>query len=144
MNEATWNVLHDGSIDAIEGELPGELKLSVGIAYLCAYLPTQSEHVVVTLAGCEQFEYRPYEDPPVKDLAAIAALSLEIHSADPMGKNLNITCRDDSYGGALVVRYDEARISTAEGQPLMQSEVEEAAERYWSNWKRKNDAGTAE
>jgi len=38
MDVATWNVLHDGRVIAAEGSVPGDLMLSVEIAYLCGHL----------------------------------------------------------------------------------------------------------
>src|ERR1700677_5009596 len=76
MDVATWNVLHDGRVIAADRSVPGDLRLSVEIAYLCHHLPTKAEHLVVTLVGCERFQYRPYGQPPLAEPSAIAALGL--------------------------------------------------------------------
>jgi hypothetical protein len=81
MDVATWNVLHDGRVIAATGTIPGDVRLSIEIAYLCRHLPTEAEHLVVTMVGCERFEYQPYEQPPVADPSAVAALGLELLSA---------------------------------------------------------------
>ncbi len=132
MDVATWNVLHDGRVIAADGAVPGDLWLFVEISYLCHYLPTQAEHLVLTLAGCERLEYQPYEQRPVIGPSAIAALGLELLSAELSGGAINIECADGGYGGQLVMQYKSANLSTAEGQSLSQSKVEAAAERYWS------------
>jgi hypothetical protein len=134
MDVATWNVLHDGRVIAAAGTIPGDVRLSVKIAYLCRYLPTQAEHLVVTLSGCERLEYQPYEQPPVADPSAIAALGLDLLSAELTGGFVTVECADGGYGGQLVLRYAAAGLSTSEGRPLSQSEMESAAERYWSEW----------
>jgi hypothetical protein len=131
---AIWNVLHDGEVIAADGSVPGDLRLSVGIAYLCGHLPTEAGHVVVTLVGCERFEYRPYEQPTVSEPSAVAAVGLELLSAEVADGVVNVECADGGYGGQLVMQYASAEASTAEGRPLPQSELESAAERYWSLW----------
>jgi len=132
VNVAVWNVLHDGEVVAAEGTIPGDLRLSVGIAYLCGHLPTQAEHVVVSLTGCERFEYLPYEGPPVSDPAAIAALRLELLSAHIADGSIRVECADGGYGGYILTRYSTSCVATAEGQSLSQAALESAAERYWS------------
>jgi hypothetical protein len=141
MDVATWNVLHDGRLIAVEGTVPGELRLLVEIEYLCRHLPTQSQQLIVTLASCEQFVFHPYEQSPVTEPNGIAALGLELLSAQHEGGFLTIECADGGYGGQLVLRYASALLSTKEGRPLSQSEVESAAEQYWTQWKQKNVSG---
>ena len=83
MDVASWNVLHDGRLIAAERELPGELRLSIAIAYLCRNLPTQSKHLLLLLSDCDQFEYRPYGDRPlVIEKSAITLSRLELLSAE--------------------------------------------------------------
>ena len=132
MDVATWNVLHDGRVIAAEGSVPGDLRLSVEIAYLCHHLPTKAEHLVVTLVGCERFEYQPYEQAPQAEPSAIAALGLELLTAGAGLDDgcINIECADGGYGGQLFLRYVAAHLHTTEGQPLSQSDMESASERY--------------
>ena len=99
MDVATWNVLHDGRVIAAEGSVPGDLRLSVEIAYLCHHLPTKAEHLVVTLVGCERFEYQPYEQAPQAEPSAIAALGLELLTA---GAGLDDGCINIECGGRRV------------------------------------------
>ena len=82
MNPATWNVLHDGSLTAVKGSIPGDVILSIEIAYLCRYLPTKVSVLSVALTLCVQFEYRPYEAPPVSALSEIVGTKLELLSAE--------------------------------------------------------------
>ncbi len=138
MDVAVWNVLHDGEVVAAEGTVPGDLRLSVGIAYLCGHLPTQSEQLFVTLAGCERFEFRPYEQPTVSEPSAVAALGLELLSAEVADGSIRVECADGGYGGYLLTRYSSSSVATAEGQPLSQAALESAAERYWSLWQQRH------
>jgi hypothetical protein len=140
MDVDTWNVLHDGRVIAAGGSVPGDLRLSVEIAYLCLHLPTKAEHLVVTLVDCEQFEYRPYQQPALAEPSAVADLGLELLTAGAGldGGCIIIECADGWYGGQLLLRYTAAHLHTAEGHPLSQSEVESAAARYWSMWQQKH------
>ena len=108
MDVAVWNVLHDGVMVAAEGSLPGDLRLSIDIAYLCGHLPTAAGHVVVTLAECERFEYQPYREPPVSDPAAVAAIGLGLLTAVTADGEVSVECSDGGYGGRLVARYAAA------------------------------------
>jgi hypothetical protein len=103
MDVATWNVLHDGRVIAAEGSVPGDLRLSIEIEYLCRHLPTQAEHLVVTLLGCERFEHQPYEQPTRAGPTDIAAFHLELLTAGAGldGDCINIECADGGYGGQL-------------------------------------------
>jgi hypothetical protein len=140
MDVATWNVLHDGRVIAAEGSVPGNLRLSVELAYLCHHLPTIDEHLVVTLVGCERFDYQPYKQPPLTEPSAIAALGVELLTAGAglVGGCINIECADGGYGGQLLLRYAAAHLHTAEGHLLSQSEVESASARYWSLWQQRH------
>jgi hypothetical protein len=138
MDEAIWNVLHDAEVVAADGAVPGDLRLSLDIAYLCGHLPTQAKHVVVVLGGCERFEYRPFVGPPVSDPAEVAALGLEVLSAGIADGVVRVQVSNRSGGGELDVRYQSVRITTAEGQSLAQTDLESAADAYWSLWEQKN------
>jgi hypothetical protein len=51
LDYAAWNTLHDGSIEQIDGAVPGDVHVRIGIAYLCEKLPTAASHVVVPSEG---------------------------------------------------------------------------------------------
>jgi len=137
MDPATWGVLHDGVITRALGVVPGDLTLSIEIRYLCGHLPTTAEHLVVMISSCEQFEYRPFEQPPVTEPHAIAALELVLLYANLEESSIRVDCSDGGYGGILLLRYESAQLFTAEGRPLSQSEVESASEQYWALWKQR-------
>jgi len=139
MDVAMWNTLHDGRVSAADGAVPGDVRLSIEIAYLCRHLPTQAQHLSVTLGGCEQFEYQPHDGPKLDAPSAVAALGLDVLTARINGGCVRVECADRGAGGSLVLRYASAQIQTAEGCPLSQAEIEEAAERYWSLWEQRRD-----
>lgn len=138
MDPAAWNVLHDGSLTAIKGCIPGEVILSVEIAYLCRFLPTKASILNVTLYQCDQFEYRPYEAPPVLALSVIVAGGLELLSAELNEGSMCIACSDGEHGGTLHLRYNAACIATQEGRVLTLAELESASDQYWTEWRARN------
>lgn len=138
MDEATWNVLHDGRLIAAEGAVPGDVTLAVEVAYLCGHLPTAAGYLLVMLAGCDWCEYRTHDKPPAAGPAAVAALGLTILTAGADGETVSVECADGSYGGQVLLRYAAAEVRTAEGRPLSQPELESAAGRYWAMWERRH------
>jgi hypothetical protein len=130
---AVWNTLHDGSIESVDGSVPGDLHVHVGIEYLCEKLPTAASYVVVHLRGCRQFEYRSFEGDAINDLLEIAAVDLEVLSANEVNGSVFVCCAS----GSLNLVYDRADISLAEGRAISQAELEAAAHRYWTEWEEK-------
>ena len=130
MVAAVWNTLHDGSIASVTGLVPGDVDVRVEIAYLCGKLPTAATHLTVRLRGCRRFEYRPFDGEAVAELSAIAAANIEILSAKEAGDSVSVDCVD----GVLDLLYDRAEILLAEGQPISQSDLDAAADRYWNEW----------
>ena len=130
MDHAVWNTLHDGSIESVGGAVPGDVHVRVEIVYLCGKLPTAASHVIIHLRSCRQFEYHPWAADPVTDLAAIVLADLEILSAEEVNGAVSVACGS----GFLQLAYDRVDIALAEGQLISQTELEAAAERYWTEW----------
>jgi hypothetical protein len=134
MEYAFWNTLHDGSVNAVEGTIPGDITLSVGIEYLCAMLPTTAASLRVSLLRCHVFSYKPYGEDAVSDLCEIASLEIEILSAVPHDGWIEVCCA----GGTLKAAYQTVEIRLIEGQLVSQTDLEVAADRYWSEWEKRN------
>jgi hypothetical protein len=130
MEYAFWNTLHDGSIDAIGGSIPGDITLTVGIEYLCAKLPTAAKSLRLSLLGCSLFEYARYGEDATADLSRIASDEPEVLSAVAHEKYVEVCCA----GGTLKVAYRSVELRLMEGQLISQAELEAAADRYWSEW----------
>jgi len=130
---AVWNTLHDGTIESIEGRVPGELRLRVGIAYLCDKLPTASSSLIVHISGCTHFEYAPFGEEKVADLSKIATCEVEILNARAIEDRIFIGCAS----GQLSLSYENVSTSLVEGSYLSQQDLEAAAQRYWGEWKEK-------
>lgn len=134
MDVATWNVLHDGRIIDIKGELPGDLTVSIEVAYLCRRLRTTAEHLVLELKDCRQFEYRPYERDTTHVSHLQAVIGLEILSAETAMGQLSIACADGGAGGQLFVDYGVAFVFTSEGELQSQASLERTSDEYWEDW----------
>jgi hypothetical protein len=132
-----WDILHDGHLAGVE-RFEGNLRLRIGITYLCRHLPTRADHVQLELERCASFAYLPFEGSPVVELADIAARRLTILSAGATGTDWSIEVAGDGAGGRICASFDGARVLTAEGQPLSLDDLGRAANEYWTEWRRAN------
>jgi len=139
VDSSLWNLLHDGSIEHIEGDVPGDISLHVSIQYLRDRFPGEGEGFVVRLVECSRFAFQPYDEPEVTDLAAIVALEPEILSAEPSDP-LEICCTL----GTLILRYRTFALSLESGETVTLAELDAASESYWQEWsERANNAPAA-
>lgn len=135
MNHSVWDTLHDGGIEAASGCVPGDVRLSVGIAYLCDELPTAQDRLELRLYCCRRFEYQPHAGPVVIELAQIATRGIEILGADAHHDRVVVQCA----GGTLLADYELSEVWLYEGKSISQAELEMAADRYWTKWRQRND-----
>lgn len=135
MDPTLWNLLHDSTIERIEGALPGDVSLHVRIDYLRKGFPGEGTGFVVHLSGCSQFTFRPYDEPEISDFSDIATLAPEILSAEP-GDPLALSCTE----GMLTLRYDTATLSLNSGEAITLSQLDAAAIAYWDAWSARNKA----
>jgi hypothetical protein len=133
VDSSLWNLLHDGSIERIDGSVPGDVSLFVSIGYLRNRFPGDGTGFVVLLSGCTHFAFQPYDESEISDLAAISALEPEILSAEP-NDPLEICC----VMGTLLVRYKSSVVSLDTGAPVALSELDAASEAYWREWSARN------
>ena len=135
MDPSLWNLLHDGTIERIEGCGPGDISLHVSIPYLRNRFPGEGTGFLVRLSGCTHFAFEPYDEPVITDLAAIAALEPEILSAEP-GDPLEICC----VMGALSLSYNSATLCLDSGAAVSLLELDSASEAYWREWSARSQA----
>lgn len=134
MDPAFWNIIHDGGIEAINGHVPGDVVLTIGIGYLCGHLPTAGDTLVATLRGCRLLAYAPFGQPVVTDLQRIAEHGVEVLSAAARGDRISVCC----VNGRLDVEYDAVDVRTVEGNSVSQTELEAAANRSVAQWLERN------
>ena len=128
--EAVWNILHDGTIDAVRGEVPGDVELSISISYLCGMLPTNSDHLLVKLSQCTLARMELFSGATRQGLVAFGDGDTEILSAKAINDAVEVCCRD----GMLTLHYGSVAVRLAEGTTVTLTELAAAAERYWSEW----------
>jgi hypothetical protein len=129
-----WNVLHDGGIDRIEGNVPGDVRVFVGIEYLRERFPDDGETIVVCLTNCTTFAYRPYESELRNtDLISIANESATILSAEMHGP----VCRVYTDAGVLQMQCRCGSVSLDSGRVISLDELLRVAEDYWDEWESK-------
>jgi hypothetical protein len=133
MNPKLWNLLHDGSLEKINGSVPGDLSLNISISYLRNRFSGEGAGFTIVLLKCTEFSFQPYDQQPLTDLASIAVRSPEILSAvvsDP----LSICCVE----GTLFLRYESARIQLDTGDDVSLDALESASTAYWTEWSERN------
>jgi hypothetical protein len=134
-DRAFWQYLHDGSIERIDGAVPGDLVVRVSIEYLRAQFAGAGDGFDIALHGCTRFEFEPYGGVPCDDLAAIAAMDVEILSrADEMP--LTIAC----VTGVLRLDYAAAAIRLDTGEPVTIEQLVQASDAYWAAWEARGRA----
>ena len=122
--------MHDGVIESVKGDVPGDVTFTVGISYLCQKLPTTAEFLLLCLRGCTELVFTPFGGKPVADTTDIEALNLEVLSANAQGGVISVDC----VTGVLTLAYQDIEVKLAEGVPISQAQLEDAAERYWTEW----------
>jgi hypothetical protein len=135
VDSSLWNLLHDGSIERIDGSVPGDVSLLVSIGYLRNRFPGEGIGFVVLLSGCTHFTFQPYDEPVVSNLAAISALEPEILSAEA-GDPLEVSC----VMGTLSVSYQSTALFLDSGASVALSELDAASEAYWREWSERSRA----
>lgn len=136
---ATWNLLHDGSLVALErpsAEAPDDLVADVEIGYLRERLQPPGRLVRVRLGGCTLVEHTPYDGAPSAALDEIAAREPDVVEA--------VREEDDAvriWGslGSLRLRYRALSLALDDGTPLPREALAEAARTYWDDWRRRNE-----
>lgn len=134
---ATWNTLHDGAIESITGEVPGDLTFTVSISYLCEKLPTSANFLFLTIRRCTHLVFAPYEGEQITDAPTISGLELEILSAREKNGVVSIAC----VNGTLSMIYQAIEVKLVEGTPVSQAQLEDAAQRYWTEWSEEHRSG---
>jgi hypothetical protein len=130
-----WNVLHDGTITAIDGVVPGTLKVSVDIWYLRPFFAPAGTAFVVELTECDLFEVLRWDDAtPPADPVSFAALQPSILEASVEHDEVKMIW----IGGELRLRYASVRISLDTGSAIPMEALLAAAERYWDSFGRRS------
>jgi hypothetical protein len=128
-----WKYLHDGSIESIEGSVPGDVAVHVSIRYMRQRFPGDGTGFILTLSNCTRFEFEPYDEPACDELAEIVRLDPEIlslQSADPVVVNCVM--------GTLKLAYTNATVTLDSGVPVSLEALGAASAGYWEEWSQRN------
>src|SRR6185295_12491123 len=131
-----WNVLHDATIEGIEGEVPGTLRLEIECDYLRSRFVEAGGRFFLTLNGCERFSFHPWEEGEVTtSIAAMAGMRLWVLSADLKGDRCCVHCSGPppmcNGSGTLEVVADGAALALDTGRPVPLEEIAAVSEAYW-------------
>ena len=130
-----WSVFHDGSIDRIEGTIPGTVSVYVGIEYLRERFSEPGEHFIVTLPDCVTLSFQLYEDGnSITDFAAIGDECPGILSAEMEGD----VCKVFTDSGILKLSSADGSIRLDSGREIPLQELLEVAATYWDEWESKS------
>lgn len=127
-----WHLLHDGSVVAIEGSVPGDLTIVVEIAYLRCLLPEPGDRFLVRLIGCSLLEYHRFliDQTLIGDFTDNEAEEPEILDARLADQAvvLAMTVGAGTYR-ELWMRYQGLSVTLEDGRPVAIEELVELAER---------------
>lgn len=129
---AIWNILHDGVIVAVDGTLPGDLRMDVKIDYLRKRIPDSGDLIHILLIGCTRFAFRAYEKSEyLTVLNEIAAMKPEIVSVSMKDGVCEVDCPE----GTLEVVATGGAIRLDSGREVALQELRGVADRYWKEWR---------
>ncbi len=135
MDPDCWNILHDGYIVDVAGELPGDVRLAVEIDYLRGRFAEPGNRIVLTLHDCTGLTYHPFDEPVIADFPAIAAAHPQILRARNWTDPGFVECP----GGDLKVDAAHASFSLDGGIPLSLDQLKAAAEAYWTEFEERSN-----
>ncbi len=124
-----WNCLHDGVIERVAGNIPGQVAVDVSIAYLRRRFAGTGGGFRIVLSECTLFEYEPYDEQRMTDLSAISNLEVTVLSVENKSPVV-INC----VMGVLRLAYGSASITTDAGQPVTPAQLDQASIEYWAEW----------
>ena len=136
-----WNILHDGVLAEIKGDISGDLKIRVEIEYLARKLKGRFSSIFVTLKNCSLFIYERYW---TKDNVQIFTSPNELEGITPAIVTLSCDEMDDhllidDICGSIKTRYDSAELTLENGDPLAFQELDNISKEYWDNFGAKQD-----
>lgn len=129
-----WNVLHDGSIDAITGQVPGHVTVTASCEYLRERFAEPGDAFVIGLRNCVKLQHRLTVDTPAEtNLQSIADQYLGILSAEMHDS----VCRIYTDKGILELQCDDGSLALDSGRAVPVDELLSVADAYWDEWETK-------
>ncbi|MEO8700700.1 MAG: hypothetical protein ABI867_11685 [Kofleriaceae bacterium] len=127
-----WDLLHDGTIVQVERDLADTVTVWIECGFIRVRFADGGKRFVLRLAACTKFEYTPYDEPPISELAAIAASEPSINQGSYETGEIHV------WGGAGVIRarYASLELELDTGRTLPIEELEQAVRAYWDDWRK--------
>lgn len=123
-----FTALHDGTITAVSGQVPGTIILIVDIEYLRERFTDHGEEIRIILEECTLFEFLLYEsDIRIRDLAEVARREYSIINANNNDGVCHVHCDD----GTLLLASRDYSIELDSGRILSLDELLGEANAYW-------------
>jgi hypothetical protein len=63
MSAELWDILHDGVIEGVEGNVPGDVIFNIEIEYLRELFSDGGKNIIVRLIGCDVLSISPTSRP---------------------------------------------------------------------------------
>ena len=126
-----WNLLHDGTIVRVERDLTDEISAWIDCALIRARFADGGQLFRIRLAACTTFEYTPYDEPPITELAAIASSEPSIVE----GKYQDGAMVVWGSAGVVRARYANLVLELDTGRELPIEELRKTVRAYWDEWR---------
>jgi hypothetical protein len=132
-----WDVLHDATVTAATGLLPGTISLTIECDYLRDRFSSPGGSFLLSLDGCTKFQFRSWQDdlPIITSIETIGQLRLWLLSADQREQHCQIHCQFHGRegGGSLEVIAESARLQLDTGAQISLAEIAAVADAYWTD-----------
>ena len=129
MKPEFWNIFHDGYIDSIEGQVPGDVQFSIAAEYLREQFPDRGSAFRMLIKACDMITFKLFHTNSVlSGLDALKGQNLEILSAKLEANILAVI----TTGGELRIHYDSESVALDSGRQLQLSELTAASNRALS------------
>ena len=123
MDTKIWNLFHDRTLINIQGEIPGDLSLTIDLEYLRKMFDQDGKWFLLELHKCSLFEFYPYpyadDDKAIDDQKSILNYDLWMTSAEKGNDQIIIYCFD----GILKTRYRGYSIYFDTGKEVSENDL---------------------
>ncbi len=132
-----WNTLHDGVITNIEGNVVGDLSLTIQIDYLAKRLSGSYDSVKIKLHECSVFNYELYDSKEeikqFKSLEEIKKQQPILLSCECEKGVLLIACAS----GIIKCKYASSELFLLNNKKISYQILSSECELYWDEWEKK-------
>ena len=126
-----WNVFHDGELSSLEGNVPGDVTIRIGIEYLRHMFSGEGEDIFMTLHSCSKISMEIWEsDLVTDDFGKIAEIGSEILSTD----SEDIPVRVITTLGTLHADFESFSLRLDDGREITYDQLCDACQKYWDRW----------